>query len=93
MKKHSVVLKVLYECIPTDMNEHLHLYCCSEGTQMLPEIKHVLYQYFLYKITDVKYSNALSLLGVTEYKPAQPFANILKWMCKKWLQVIEQTVK
>jgi len=88
LKKHSVVLK-LY----TDMDEQWHLYCCSEGTQMHPEINHILYQHFLYKITQVKYSSALSLLDVTEYKPAQPFTNILKWMCKKWLQVIEQTVK
>jgi len=60
---------------------------------MHPEINHVLYQHFLHKITKVKYSDATSLLGVTEYKPAQPFTNILKWMCKKRLQVIEQTVK
>jgi len=92
MKKHSVVLKLLYECIHMWMNSDI-LYCCSEGTQMHLEINHVLYQHFLYKITKVKYSSALSLLGVTEYKPAQPVTNILKWMCKKWLQVIEQTVK
>lgn len=64
------------------LNGHMH-----------PEINHVLYQHFLHKITKVKYSDATSLLGVTEYKPAQPFTNILKWMCKKRLQVIEQTVK
>jgi hypothetical protein len=39
------------------------------------------------------YRNALALVGVTEYKPAQPLTNILKWMCEKWLQVMEQTVK
>jgi hypothetical protein len=61
--------------------------------QMQPEINHVFYYHFLYKITKVKYRSALALIGVTEYKPAQPLTNILKWMCEKRLQVIEQTVK